>query len=232
MTVQPAPTRTSSFGYICRRCSRCCQHKHIQLDPYELARLAHAKGETTTSFRMNWTVGGQGTALAQKEDGTCVFLGPEGCEVHADRPLVCRLYPLGRHFRSDGQEYFSMSEGHPLSAGEYHSNGSIADYLRAQNTEAFISAGDAYFKWFYSAYKKLGVSDELLISEAIDGGDDAGLLDMDAMITRHCAATGEPEPRDIEDRLQLHLRLLYDVLATVEIEDDEENSIAESGAPR
>lgn len=36
-------TRDASFGYVCGRCSRCCQHKHIQLDPYEIARLARAK---------------------------------------------------------------------------------------------------------------------------------------------------------------------------------------------
>jgi hypothetical protein len=151
----------------------------LVLDPYEVARLARAKGESTTLFRARWTVDGQGTTLRQKEDGTCVFLGPQGCEVHPDRPLVCRLYPLGRHFRKDGFEYFSISAGHPQTAGEYNKSGTIADYLEAQGTKPFISAGDGYFQWFCDAYKKLGATDNALISEFIDSADDQGLLDMD-----------------------------------------------------
>jgi Putative zinc- or iron-chelating domain len=92
MTAQCAETsRSSEFGYVCRRCSLCCRDKRIQINPYELARLARAQGETTSEFRERWTLDGQGTTLGQKEDGTCVFLGSQGCEVHADRPLVCRL---------------------------------------------------------------------------------------------------------------------------------------------
>jgi Fe-S-cluster containining protein len=215
------PTRNTPFGYICRRCSRCCQHKHIQLDPYEVARLARARGESTTQFRAAWTVDGQGTTLRQKEDGTCVFLGPQGCEVHPDRPLVCRLYPLGRHLRKDGFEYFSIFAGHPQTAGEYNKNGTIADYLEAQGTKPFIVAGDGYFRWFCAAYKKLGATDDALVSEFINGGDDQGLLDMDSMIAKHCAATGEPGPENVDDRQQLHLRLLYDVLDSLEDKDDQ-----------
>jgi uncharacterized protein len=215
------PTRNTPFGYICRRCSRCCQHKHIQLDPYEVARLARARGESTTQFRARWTVDGQGTTLGQKQDGTCVFLGPQGCEVHPDRPLVCRLYPLGRHFRKDGFEYFSISAGHPQTAGEYNQKGTIADYLESQGTKPFITAGDDYFRWFCAAYQKLGATDDAIISEYINGADDQGLLDMDSMIAKHCTTTGEPEPENLEDRLQLHLKLLYDVLENLEVKDDQ-----------
>ena len=227
MAGQDTIARASTpFGYICRRCSRCCQHKHIQLDPYEVARLARARGESTTQFRAAWTVDGLGTQLRQKENGTCVFLGPQGCEVHGDRPLVCRLYPLGRHFRKDGFEYFSISEGHPLTEGEYNKSGTIADYLAAQGTKPFIAAGDAYFQWFRAAYEKLGTSGEELISEFINGADDQGLLDMDGMIAKHCAVTGESEPESLDDRLQLHLKLLYDVLADLEGKDERESSTA------
>jgi Fe-S-cluster containining protein len=223
-------TGNTPFGYICRRCSRCCRDKHIQLDPYELARLARAKGESTGQFRASWTVDGQGTHLGKKADGTCVFLGPQGCEVHADRPLVCRLYPLGRHLGSDGVEHFSISEGHPQSAGEYNKSGTIADYLEAQGTKPFISAGDGYFQWFLSATRRLGATDDVLISEFMNGADDQGLLDMDSMIAKHCTATGQAEPETIDDRQQLHLKLLYDVLANLEEKDDQESSNISDGS--
>ena len=143
--AQFSASRTSTFGYVCRRCSRCCQHKHIQLNPYEVARLARARNQSTTQFRRTWTVNGQGTTLAQKPDGTCVFLGPQGCEVHADRPLVCRLYPLGRHVRADGLEYFTKHEGHPLSEGEFIGNGTVDGFLEAQGARPFMAAQDQYF---------------------------------------------------------------------------------------
>jgi uncharacterized protein len=218
----PSITRDVSFGYVCGRCSRCCQHKHIQLDPYEIARLARARGESTTTFRASWTVDGRGTTLRQKPDGTCVFLGAEGCEVHPDRPLVCRLYPLGRHLRSDGHEYFSISGGHPQTAGKYTGTGTIADYLERQETRPFIEAGDAYFRWFQFAYARLAASDDVLISEAVAGADDQGILDMDAMIASHSAATGERAPQSLEARLQLHLSLLHQLVAGMEVDDAQE----------
>jgi Fe-S-cluster containining protein len=88
--------RAEAFGYVCHRCLKCCQHKLIQLNPYEIARLARNRGMTTSEFRSAWTMDGVGLYLAQTKSGTCVFLGGDGCTVHPDRPLVCRLYPLGR----------------------------------------------------------------------------------------------------------------------------------------
>ena len=138
-------SRTTPFGYTCRRCSRCCQNKHVQLGPYEVARLARARSESTSQFHTAWTVDGAGTSLRQKEDGTCVFLGPQGCEVHADRPLVCRLCPLGRQVLSDGSEHYLQLEGHPLSEGEFHEQGTVDDYLESQVAKPFMAATDGYF---------------------------------------------------------------------------------------
>jgi len=220
MTAQPAATsRSSEFGYVCRRCSLCCRHKRIQLNPYEVARLARATGQSTGDFRAAWTVDGQGTALAQKDDGTCVFLGPHGCEVHPDRPLVCRLYPLARHVLTDGKESFTTLEGHPLSQGEFTNRGTVADYLAAQGSKPFMDAADAYFRWLCHAHERLGLTaDEIKAGPDEVSGSSDHPLDMDGMIAAHCAATGEAEPADLDDRLQLHLQLLYDAIADREDE--------------
>jgi Fe-S-cluster containining protein len=205
-------TSSSTFGYVCRRCSRCCWHKHIQLNPYEVARLAQAKGQSTGDFRAASTIDGCGTALQQKEDGSCVFLGPQGCEVHADRPLVCRLYPLAHHVRSDGSEYYTTLEGHPQSEGELTNRGTVTDYVVAQGATPFMDAADGYFRWLCHAYDRLGLDLNSLTSDPREDGSDVDLLDMDSTIARHCAATGEAEPTDLEDRLQLHLRVLYNII--------------------
>ena len=50
-------------------------------------------------------------------DAQMLFLGERGCTVHADRPLVCRLYPLGRHIDEHGAESFYHLEPHPQTEG-------------------------------------------------------------------------------------------------------------------
>jgi Fe-S-cluster containining protein len=182
-----------------------------------VARLARAKGQSTRDFRTASTIDGRGTALKQKQDGSCVFLGPQGCEVHANRPLVCRLYPLAHHVRSDGSEYYTRLEGHPQSEGELTNTGTVLEYIESQGARPFMGAAEGYFRWLCHAYELLDLTISSLASEPRDDGSDVDLLDMDGMITRHCAVTGEAEPIDIEDRLQLHLRLLYNL---VDLEDE------------
>jgi Fe-S-cluster containining protein len=225
MTAQPAmASRSTPFGYACHRCSLCCRFKHIQINPYEVARLARAKGESTSQFRTAWTIDGRGTVLGQKEDGTCVFLGAQGCEVHVDRPLVCRLYPLGRHVQPDGSEYYTVLEGHPQSKGEFTARGTVADHLAAQGAKPFMDAADGYLRWLGWAGERLGWPSDAGVSETSSGSHELDLLDMDGMIEKHCATTGAAEPASLEDRLQLHMQLLYDAIANMEDADVEENS--------
>ncbi|MBU6297121.1 MAG: YkgJ family cysteine cluster protein [Alphaproteobacteria bacterium] len=207
--------RQERFGYVCRRCLRCCHHKKIQLNPYEVARLARNRGQTTTQFRSRHTVEGAGMMLKQTKSGACEFLGAKGCTVHPDRPLVCRLYPLGRHVMVGGEERFSQMQPHPLSEGEFTDTGTIADFLEEQEAEPFMQAADAYLEWFDAALSVL--TDELdtslhSIMTATAKGDDS-VLDMDAAIADHCAATGTVEPADLDGRTALHLQILYDRLS-------------------
>src|SRR5262249_30242634 len=110
--------RASPFSYRCGACTRCCFEKVIPLGPYEVARLAHNRGVSATEFLATYTTEA-GTTLLSREDGGCVFLDERGCGVHADRPLACRLYPLGRIVGANGVEYFVEVEPHPETAGVY-----------------------------------------------------------------------------------------------------------------
>lgn len=196
--------RDERFGYQCHRCLRCCRDKRIQLNPYEVARLARHRGITTTEFRRTATVGGRGVELARTADNACVFLGSEGCTVHADRPLVCRIYPLGRLFNPDRGESFEHVEPHPRSAGERHTRGTIADFLGEQAAEPYIAAADAYLAWLNAAMARLraaGAGDTAVAAAPLD---DSELLDMDAALAAH----GEVSD-DIEVRRDLHLAILH-----------------------
>ena len=206
------------FGYRCHRCLHCCHDKRIQLNPYEVARLAKNRGVTTTDIRERWTVDGQGVELARTETGACVFLGIDGCTVHADRPLVCRLYPLGRVIEPDGSERFERMEPHPQSRGEFLDRGTIADFLEAQNASPFMRAADEYYFWLCRAWTHLADLPDFtaLPPSRSATGPAAPWLDMDDAIATHCSMRGIDEPLNLDERRALHVQILDTLLAISE----------------
>lgn len=202
-TMQDA-ARAQPFGYVCARCSRCCRGNRIQLNPYEAARLARRLGIGTREFRMRHTIEARGAELSREADGTCVLLGPYGCTVHADRPLVCRLYPLGRKVSAEGTESFHRLDGHPESDGRFDGHGTVGDYLEAQGAVPYMRAADAYFDWVCRAQRLLGTA----AGGASNPTMDTTLSDMDAAIAAHSRNAQCPEPLDIEERRRLHLEIL------------------------
>jgi len=201
----PAPmTADTRFSYRCTRCNSCCVDKRIQVNPYEIARLARNRGVSTAEARKTFTTAD--SALRQQEDGRCIFLGDQGCTVHADRPLVCRLFPLGRVIDAAGKVHF-VPYPDPLAAhGEFGEAGVIADYLEAQGATAFIAAADAYFAFFCRANARMGAGTPVVADP------DRDLLDIDSELAAACAASGVAEPEDLLERMWLHISLLDQLL--------------------
>lgn len=218
-------TRSSPFAYQCRACTRCCRGKIIPLNPYEVARLARVLGATTTEVLARFT-GNGGSTLAVREDLSCVFLGEEGCTVHGGRPLACRLYPLGRQVAPDGEERFAELEPHPQSAGIYGGDGTVDHYLRSQQVEPYHRAAARYASVFRRMLAVLACRKDLGdVREASNdamtrspGPEDDALVDVDAVVARHCAERGIPVPDDLEKRVELHLEALEELLARMESE--------------
>ncbi len=200
---QQEQARRAPFGYICRACSRCCPHKLIQVNPYEIARLARFFGLSTGDFRIAYTER-DGTLLKRNEDDACIFLGEWGCGVHPERPLVCRLFPLGRRVAADGTETWVRTSPHPESEGEFTGDGTIADYIAAQGALPFMQAADDYADWVRKAY---AAADEAG-TEPVDVRSAGELLDLDSTIAAYCGKRGFSEPENIEARRDLHLQIL------------------------
>ncbi len=190
----------TAFSYRCTRCNSCCVDKRIQVNPYEIARLARHRGLSTGDLRDRFTVDG---ALRQEADGRCAFLGEQGCTVHADRPLVCRLFPLGRVVNSDGTERFVRFPDPHAAHGLFGSDGTIADYLATQGAAPFIAAADAYFQFYCRASERLA-NDEAPVADT-DGSD---LLDIDSQLAAYCREQQIEEPADPDERMRLHIRIL------------------------
>ena len=50
--------------------------------------------------------------MMKKDTGGCYFLGEDGrCTIHAYRPGICRLFPLGRQYDEEKTSYFIVPEG-------------------------------------------------------------------------------------------------------------------------
>jgi Fe-S-cluster containining protein len=217
--------RASPFSYRCGSCSRCCFGKVIPVGPYEIARLAKNRGMTTSDFLSNYTTR-NGTALASREDGGCMLLEEHGCSVHADRPLACRLYPLGRIVGANGVEYFVEVEPHPETAGTYGTDGTVSDFVTTQGIDAYTRAADLYhgvllrvaelLDEIEGAAEVLTGAAEAHAASGADGEagayDFASWLDIDATVAAHCRARGIEVPADVEDKVAMHVRVLSEWL--------------------
>ena len=101
----------------CRGCSACCHGmgNSIVLDPYDVYRLTALRGDTLEHLleekKVEWNVvDGQilpNLALRSGADEACGFLDEAGrCRIHAYRPGICRLFPLGRFYENGSFQYF------------------------------------------------------------------------------------------------------------------------------
>lgn len=104
-------------------------------------------GQSTTTFIEQYLETG-GTVLKVDDQERCVFLGEAGCSVHPARPLVCRLYPLGIHYDSQGHETFSTATPHPQTEGIYGTDGVVDKYLGQQGVAPFLDANARYAELF------------------------------------------------------------------------------------
>lgn len=123
----------------------CCSNIDLALTPYDIVRLKHRLGLTSTEFLERYTLpyemeqdGIAGVKLRPVEGGTaCQFMQPEGCGVYADRPTACRYYPVAllsmrkQGEATDRDSYALVKESHCLGHQEPREI-TIADYRKEQ----------------------------------------------------------------------------------------------------
>jgi Fe-S-cluster containining protein len=223
--------RDTPFSYRCNTCCRCCHDKRIQLNPYEVARLARNLGVSTGQF-VRQHMEPDVAHLKFTPEGACEFLTPEGCSVHRDRPLVCRLYPLGRHLTGEGEEYFQLSRMHPESEGVFGGEGTVEDFLAGQGVPPYLQAADRYLTLFYRFWdllqQRLRLSpyetEEVTLAARREWENPQQMLsqwlDMDQAVANYSIREGVSEPSAIDVRMKLHLQALGRWLDLLEQEEE------------
>ena len=95
----------------CDGCSACCRGmgRSILLDPYDIFRLQKITGQNFAGLMQEKIELGVEDGLIlpalrmQPETDACGFLAADGrCSIHAGRPGLCRLFPLGRKYDEKG----------------------------------------------------------------------------------------------------------------------------------
>jgi hypothetical protein len=173
---------------------------------------------STTEFLSRYTTA-NGTTLKQTEEGACVFLAAQGCGVHPDRPLVCRLYPLGRTVTAEEGETFHELQPHPQTEGEYGTGGAVQDFLAKQGAQPFIDAVERYVELISRSAPRMraiikhnDLHDDLepILEDhpQSDRGEVPSWLDLDQAVTRFCEQRHIAVPEDVEAKMDLHIQAI------------------------
>jgi Fe-S-cluster containining protein len=218
-------TRTSPFSYSCNRCMSCCHDAHIALTPYEITRLARSLQLRTTEFIARYLTDG-GIVLRNHDGGACSMLGDASCNVYADRPLVCRTYPLLRTLGANGEEYVKFKPL-PTTKGVYGEDGSVEEFLQAHEIAAFAAASDRYFEILRQIIEGLAGAvrsrPELFptVRQTIDSHCEfrtqnvPELIDVDRVVAEFCRNRGDPVPTDIDKLIPMHILAIEEKAAAL-----------------
>jgi Fe-S-cluster containining protein len=219
-------TRDSAFSYTCNRCKLCCHDNQIFLDPYEIARLARNRKLSTTEFINRFLIDGGYVIPVVKEDRACIFLADHGCDVHQDRPLVCRTYPLRRAARASREEFINLFP-HPETKGEYGENGTAGDFLKTQDVERYVPIGDKYFALTHHIIERLGeiirlapklfrpIRETMTLYFELRAHDVLELIDIDRIVGDHCRGRALELPGSLEGLIALHIEIIQQRLAAL-----------------
>jgi Fe-S-cluster containining protein len=75
----------------CNGCTECCKREALFLYP------EHGDDVSQYKTRVIW---GR-RALRAKANGDCIYLGPKGCTIWRQRPIICREFDCVDFVRSD-----------------------------------------------------------------------------------------------------------------------------------
>jgi Fe-S-cluster containining protein len=222
--------RKSPFSFTCQVCGHCCTGKVIMVGPHEILGMSRALGITTTEFLALHAENG-GTTLRFDADGRCVFVTPAGCKVHPRRPLVCRLYPLGRTVDETGEERFAVFPPEPGCGAKTGNAGTVEGFLESQGVGPYLEWSRRYgqhYRRMLGLLDRLGVEGKVEARTAetsaegpaapspVESAPLSSWQDIDASLTEYCPAKGIAVPAGIEESIDLHLTAMQEWLDGLE----------------
>lgn len=85
----PVPSRVPAAQVDCGPCQACC-HQWVILTDEEVGYEVESVPTPEGVMRF----------LKRKNDGSCIYLTPEGCGIHELRPACCRRFHCGKWYET------------------------------------------------------------------------------------------------------------------------------------
>lgn len=98
----------------CNGCRACCQYEALVLHP----EMGDKPREYLCVTMTNPLTGNLVFALARKENGECIYLGPEGCTNYINRPAICREFDCRKFYLKVKQGNVLMKLASDLAGDE------------------------------------------------------------------------------------------------------------------
>ncbi|MGL1861176.1 MAG: YkgJ family cysteine cluster protein [Pseudodesulfovibrio sp.] len=135
----------------------CCTDLDLVLTPYDILRLSKGLDMPSVDLLSKHTTMHMDKAtnfpefrlrMTDSKAKSCPFMTQEGCRVYPNRPGACRMYPLGRATRPDGEggvseQFFIVSEDHCQGFKEAD-EWTGQSWKQDQGFEAYTASNDRY----------------------------------------------------------------------------------------
>lgn len=89
-----------SVSFSCTMCGICCgdtneKKRHILMLSEEVQQISERIGKNSLNFaNVNKKQPPYLYEMRKDENGTCIFLRENKCDIYSIRPLICRFYPF------------------------------------------------------------------------------------------------------------------------------------------
>lgn len=149
-------SKTDILPLTCSRTGTCCHGNQVWINPWEVQQLTKAKQISVSEFCKSTTdFGGirlkfEGNPNLTGKKSCLLYDSSNGCSVHVERPLACRMYPLGRQIQHGETQYIYQGEEFPCfkECPEVKAlpQLSVNEYLIGQNTKYYEIAQAGYLE--------------------------------------------------------------------------------------
>lgn len=206
-----------TFRFECDRTGRCCKNRFdnlIMLSPYDVMRLRRRLKISSGEFLRRYAhlmLGADSQlplALLRYEEekpgkNRCPFLRSYGCAVYPDRPLRCRLYPVGRAFGRQDLSYFFLTDvpSHcGLGKGRLYT---LEEWLEEAEAEPFLDWSDEFFSilWNMDHERYRSLDEKLKLNLAVM------IYDFDKLISRMVEDRVINKPKTDEEILSIVVKV-------------------------
>ncbi|MGV8162667.1 MAG: YkgJ family cysteine cluster protein [Candidatus Nanoarchaeia archaeon] len=79
----------------CGNCFNCCKGVLVKVRDEDIERWNSEKRQDIIENIETWRIGSK-FLKSKKDSNECIFLTPEGCSIHATRPMTCKRFPLSK----------------------------------------------------------------------------------------------------------------------------------------